>query len=76
MSVARISISIDKELLKKVDRLVKARAFRSRSEFIEAAVQKKILRTNRSRLARECSKLDKAFEQALADQGLDAGFVE
>jgi Arc/MetJ-type ribon-helix-helix transcriptional regulator len=76
MSCAKITISIDKELLKKVDRLVKACAFHSRSEFIEAAVRKRIVRTDRSRLARECSKLDKAFEQALADQGLDAGFVE
>jgi hypothetical protein len=35
----------------------------------EEAVRERLARIQRSRLARECSKLDKAEEQALADEG-------
>ena len=76
MSFAKVTISIDQNLLKKVDSLVKARAFNSRSEAIQTAVREKIVRIDRSRLARECSKLDMAYEQALADEGLGADFEE
>ena len=70
MSTAKITISIDEDLLKRVDRLVKSRRFPSRSQAIQAAVNEKIGRADKTRLGRECSKLDKAREQALADEGL------
>ena len=34
------------------------------------AIQEKLTRVNRSRLARECAKLDPKFEKALAEEGL------
>lgn len=70
MSVAKVTISIESNLLKKVDHLVKERVFPSRSQAIQAAVHEKVSRLDRNRLARECAKLDKAQEQALADEGL------
>jgi metal-responsive CopG/Arc/MetJ family transcriptional regulator len=70
MSTAKITISIDEALLKRVDRLVKSRRFPSRSQAIQEAVTEKISRSDKTRLGRECSKLDKATEQALADEGL------
>jgi metal-responsive CopG/Arc/MetJ family transcriptional regulator len=70
MSVAKVTISIESSLLKKVDHLVKERVFPSRSQAIQAAVHEKVSRLDRNRLARECAKLDKAQEQALADEGL------
>jgi metal-responsive CopG/Arc/MetJ family transcriptional regulator len=70
MSVAKVTISIESSLLKKVDYLVKERVFPSRSQAIQAAVHEKVSRLDRNRLARECAKLDKALEQALADEGL------
>ncbi len=70
MSAAKITISIEPKLLKKVDHLVKARVFPNRSRAIQAAVEEKITRLDRSRLAKECAKLDKAYEQSLADEGL------
>ncbi len=70
MSAAKITISIEENLLKKVDRLVKTRKFPSRSQAIQEAIQEKITRIDRTRLARECAKLDKASEQSLADEGL------
>jgi metal-responsive CopG/Arc/MetJ family transcriptional regulator len=76
MSVAKVTISIDRDLLKRVDRLVEGQVFDSRSAAIQAAVEEKIIRIDKSRLARECAKLDKGFEQSLADEGLVAEIGE
>ncbi|MBI3343818.1 MAG: CopG family transcriptional regulator [Gammaproteobacteria bacterium] len=70
MSTAKIAITIDQATLTKLDRLVKIKMFPSRSKAIQAAVKDKLARLDRSRLARECAKLDPKFEQALADEGL------
>jgi metal-responsive CopG/Arc/MetJ family transcriptional regulator len=76
MSVAKVTISIESSLLKKVDHLVKERIFPNRSQAIQAAVHEKVSRLDRNRLARECAKLDKTLEQALADEGLAAEVSE
>lgn len=70
MSTAKITISIDEGLLRRVDRLVKSRRFPSRSQAIQEAVHEKISRVDKTRLERECAKLNKAVEQTLADEGL------
>jgi metal-responsive CopG/Arc/MetJ family transcriptional regulator len=70
MSTAKITISIDQRLLKRVDRLVKSRHFPNRSQAIQEAVHEKVNRVDKTRLARECSKLDVTVEQFMADEGL------
>jgi Arc/MetJ-type ribon-helix-helix transcriptional regulator len=70
MSVAKVTVSIESKLLKRVDRLVKERVFTSRSQAVQLAVEEKMSRVDSNRLTRECSKLDKTEEQALADLGL------
>ena len=70
MSVAKITISIDQSLLKRVDRLVRSRVFPNRSHVIQQAIEEKIARIERTRLAQECLKLHPAEEQALADEGI------
>ena len=70
MSVAKVTISIESVLLKKVDFLVKERVFSNRSQAIQSAVAEKVSRLDRNRLARECAKLDKSEEQSLAEMGL------
>jgi len=72
MSTAKVAISIDKEVLKRLDRLVKNRLFENRSRAIQEAVSEKLARLEQNRLARECAKLDKGFEQSMADDGLSA----
>lgn len=72
MSVAKITISIDERLLNRLDVLVQSRIFPSRSQAVQSAVQEKIARLGKTRLAQECAKLDPAEEQALADEGLAA----
>lgn len=70
MSVAKIAISIDQCLLKRVDGLVKSRIFPSRSDVIQQAIEEKIACVESARLARECAKLNPAKERAIADEGL------
>jgi Arc/MetJ-type ribon-helix-helix transcriptional regulator len=53
-----------------LDQLVKNAVFPSRSQAIQIAVEEKLERMERSRLARECSKLDRGFEKALAEEGM------
>ena len=72
MSVAKITISIDERLLNRLDVLVQSQIFPSRSQAVQSAVQEKIARLGKTRLAQECAKLDPAEEQALAGEGLAA----
>ena len=76
MSVAKVTISIQSQLLKKLDYLVKERVFPNRSQAIQSAVEEKVSRLDRNRLARECAKLDKDEERAWADFGLAAEVEE
>jgi metal-responsive CopG/Arc/MetJ family transcriptional regulator len=72
MSVAKVTISLDQNLVSKVDRLVQSRLFANRSQVIQVAVEEKIARLEKTRLAEQCARLDPAEEQALADEGLAA----
>lgn len=76
MSTSKVAITLDEQLLKRLDRLVAERRFPNRSRAIQAAVEEKLERMERSRLARESAKLDPAFEQKLADEGLVRDVVE
>src|SRR5579885_3081136 len=58
MSTTKVAISIDQRLLRRVDTLVRQKAFASRSRAIQQAVEEKLARLDRSRLARECAKLE------------------
>jgi metal-responsive CopG/Arc/MetJ family transcriptional regulator len=70
MTVHKIAITIDEQLLRQLDRLVSERRFPNRSRAIQEAVREKIERVESNRLARELSKLDRVFEQQFADEGL------
>ena len=72
MATAKIAISLDEGTVKRLDRLVKNRIFPSRSKVIQDAVEEKLKKLGKGRLARECAKLDPEFEKALADEGLSA----
>ncbi|MBI3465174.1 MAG: ribbon-helix-helix protein, CopG family [Planctomycetes bacterium] len=70
MRTAKIAITIDQDLLARLDRLVADQRFPNRSRVLQEALRDKLDRLDRSRLARECAKLDPTFEQALAEEGL------
>ena len=67
MPSAKIAVTIDQQLLSRLDRLVKERRFPNRSRAVGEALRDKL---DRIRLARECAKLDPKFEQQLAEEGL------
>jgi metal-responsive CopG/Arc/MetJ family transcriptional regulator len=76
MSSTKVAITLDEQLLIRVDRLVAERRFPNRSQAIQEAVREKIERMDRNRLARECAKLDPAYEKQLADEGLAEDLAE
>ena len=76
MSTTKIAVTLDERTLNRLDRLVKARAFPSRSRAVQEAVEEKLNRLDGSRLARECAKLDPAFEKALAEEGMSEELSE
>ncbi len=69
MAVAKLAISIHHELLVRLDRLVKKRVFPSRSSAIQKAVEEKLARIDRSRLARACALLNQKEETEMAEEG-------
>ncbi len=70
MSSVKVAITLDRETLLRVDRLVSQQVFPNRSRAIQSAVSEKLTRMERGRLAAECAKLDPKFEQSLAEEGL------
>ena len=73
MSKTKIAVSLDEGLLDRIDDLVDQRKFPNRSRAIQRAVEEKFGRLERGRLARECAKLDAAFEKAMAEEERTSG---
>ena len=71
MASAKVAVTIDSTLLSQLDRLIAQRVFPNRSKAVQEALQDKLARVNRTRLAAECAKLDPDAEQVLAEEGMD-----
>ncbi len=76
MATVKIAITLDQEIVARLDQLVEENTFPSRSRAVQEAVRDKLERMKRSRLARECAKLDPEFEKALAEEGMERDFSE
>jgi metal-responsive CopG/Arc/MetJ family transcriptional regulator len=72
MSTMKVAITLDKDLLDRLDRLVKNRHFKNRSRAVQEAVSEKLARLERGRLSRESAKLNRRDEQAMAEEGLSS----
>ena len=70
MSVAKIAITLEQDVLSELDRLVRRHIFPNRSRAIQEAVREKVTRLSFNRLANECAKLDPKAEQAIAEEGM------
>lgn len=70
MPKTKVAVTVDAALIERVDALVAARRFANRSQAVERALEETVARIARTRLARECAKLDVREERALADEGL------
>ena len=76
MGKSKIAITLAERTVRYLDELVKKNVFSNRSQAIQQAVDEKIERLGRSRLAEECAKLDVDFERELAEEGLGAEVPE
>jgi Arc/MetJ-type ribon-helix-helix transcriptional regulator len=72
MNKKKVAITIDDRVLERIDRLVGQKRFPSRSRAVQMAVEAHLDRLDRTRLARECAKLDRKQEQRLADEGVSS----
>lgn len=76
MPKSKVAVTLDAELLDRLDRLVGSGHFPNRSQAIEMAVQEKLDRLQRRRLIEECDKLDPIEEARDAEEGLGQEGVE
>ena len=76
MSRSKIAITLEEKTVARLDSLVRQSVYPNRSRAIEDAIEEKLERIDRRRLARECEKLDVHFERALADEGLSTELSE
>lgn len=76
MNKNKIAITIDQNILSRIDRLVNQRIFPNRSRAFQEAVEDKLKRLDRNRVAKECAKLDPAFEKSLAEEDLSEELKE
>jgi metal-responsive CopG/Arc/MetJ family transcriptional regulator len=67
----KVAVTLDANLVSRIDGLVAMHRFTNRSQAIEAAVAEKLDRLDRSRLARECDKLDPITERRMAEEGMN-----
>jgi metal-responsive CopG/Arc/MetJ family transcriptional regulator len=70
MPTAKLAISMDIRMLKRLDRLVKRRFYPSRSKAIQEALEEKLTKIDKSRLLIECEKLNPKEEIELAEEGI------
>ena len=70
MSKTKIAITLDEKFVEEIDHLVDRHLFPNRSQAIQDAVEEKLSKMKRTRLAKECVKLDRTFEKAMAEEGL------
>jgi metal-responsive CopG/Arc/MetJ family transcriptional regulator len=69
MPKEKIAITLEEGSVEELDRLVDNKVFQNRSQAIQQAVNEKLLRMKKTRLVKECSKLDSSFERALSEEG-------
>ena len=72
MASAKIAISLNRTTVERLDRLVGEGVYPSRSRAIQEALEERLARLSRDRLARECMKLDPEYEAAMAEEGMSS----
>ena len=72
MASAKIAVSLKRTTVEHLDRLVCEGVYPSRSRAIQEALEERLARLSRDRLARECAKLDPQYETSLAEEGMSS----
>jgi Arc/MetJ-type ribon-helix-helix transcriptional regulator len=71
VAMAKIAVTIDENVAKGIDRLVRSGRFPNRSKAVQAGLVEILRGERRGRLAAECAKLDPAEERALAEEAME-----
>ena len=71
MAASKIAITIEKDTLTRLDRLVRERVFPNRSRAIQQALEEKLGKLEKDRLALECETLDPQEETSLSEEGFN-----
>lgn len=72
MNSAKVTISLDSDLLHQLDELVASQIFPNRSQAVQSALRTALEEIKRQRFEEECRKLNPEAEQEMADFGLAA----
>ena len=67
MSMKKIAITVDENILLHLDSIVSEGLYPNRSKIIQAAIDDKLLNLQKTRLFVESAKLSKSEEQAIAE---------
>lgn len=70
MATSKVAITIEEDTLRRIDQLVSSGIFPNRSKAVQIALEEKITRLDKFRLASESAKLNQREEQALSEEGL------
>lgn len=76
MPKTKVTVSLDRALVREIDALVARGRFPNRTSAIEAAVAAELARARRSRLSTASRLLSIVEERAMADAGLGADAVD
>ena len=72
MASAKIAVSLKRTTVEHLDRLVSEGVYPSRSRAIQEALEERLARLSRDRLAKECTKLDPQDETDWAEEGMSS----
>jgi len=72
MSTVKVAVSMEEHYLQELDRLVQSRVYPNRSKAVQDAVADKLARLKKTRLLRECRKLNQAEERTGAETWLSS----
>jgi Arc/MetJ-type ribon-helix-helix transcriptional regulator len=70
MATVKVTVTLEIESVRKVDRLVREGRFPSRSRAVQRALADMLARRKHSRLAEELAKINPREERALAEEAL------
>ncbi|MBN2240864.1 MAG: ribbon-helix-helix protein, CopG family [Dehalococcoidales bacterium] len=76
MSKEKIAITLDEQSIDELDRLVREKVFPNRSQAVQEAVTEKLERLSKNRLAQESAKLNRVYEQQMADEDIQQDTAE
>ena len=76
MPVAKIAVSLERDLLTMIDEIVSSKLFSNRSQFVASALREKLGRTKKEQLLQACLQLDKMEEEQFAEEGMGSEMTE